>query len=583
MLIDVSSLTSLLQALPGLGLALGLLALLLVAGTALGRLLGVHQWGIPEALLAGGLGLLLAPGGALPLIPAAVIRCWDQLPLALLTLVFASLLLGKPLPAIGGLWRPLSGQILLALTLAFGQYLVASLAVLLLLQPLLGAPAVMACLIEVAYEGGHGSAAAMGPTYARLGLESGEALGLALATVGLLASTVVGGLLVLLGRRQGWVLLAGAGGTGAGSAATAGSPGPEPASAAPAAPGTGPIDAQTAQTAAQTVAQTVAQAAAAGAAATAAPPAVSKADPLDAQAVAAAAAPITAQNDVGMAASAAAPTAAPTAPTTTATTTTAPTATTATTAATTAITAGATTATATTATTTATTAAAIAVNLALTGSAVLLGWAMLEGLRLLAAGRGGLLALVVEALPVFPLALLGSLLVRLVLERSGRSHLVLPRLQARLGTLSADLLITAATACLDLSLLARDWLPLTVLAGLGLVWNLAVVLLLAPRMLPASWFERGLVEFGQATGVAASGLLLLNMVDPEDRNGSLTPFSIKQLILQPFLAGGVITVVAPLAVTGWGLPAWTIFCLALVVLWISLGLWLGRQRQPRAG
>lgn len=220
---------------------------------------------------------------------------------------------------------------------------------------------------------------------------------------------------------------------------------------------------------------------------------------------------------------------------------------------------------------------AIAVNLALTGSAVLLGCAMLQGLRLLAAWQGGLLAMVVDALPVFPLALLGSLLVRLLLERSGRSGLVLPRLQGRIGTLSADLLITAATACLDLSLLARDWLPLTVLAVLGLVWNLAVVLLLAPRILPASWFERGLVEFGQATGVAASGLLLLNMVDPEDRNGSLTPFSIKQLILQPFLAGGVITVVAPLAVTSWGLPAWTVFCLALVLLWIGLGLWLGRQ------
>ena len=103
-------------------------------------------------------------------------------------------------------------------------------------------------------------------------------------------------------------------------------------------------------------------------------------------------------------------------------------------------------------------------------------------------------------------------------------------------------------------------------------------LLLAPRILPTSWFERGLIEFGQATGVAASGLLLLNMVDPEDRNGTLTPFSIKQLILQPLLAGGVITVVAPLAVDSWGLPTWTAFCSVLVVLWISLALWLAGRR-----
>ena len=456
---------ALLAALPTLALALALLAGLLVLGTALGQWLGTHQWGIPEALLAGGLGLLLAPDGPLPLFPPAVLPLWDELPLILLTMVFASLLLGKPLPSIGGLKRPLLAQVLLALSLAFGQYLVAALAVWLVLQPLLGVPSVMACLIEVAYEGGHGSAAAMGPTYARLGLESGAALGLALATVGLLASTLVGGLLVLLGRRRGWV-------------AREKKPQKAPSAVSPL-------------------------------------PVSSLPHPPERQAPAAKAL----------------------------------------------------------------TPAVIAVNLMLTGTAVLIGWLMLEALRLVAARSGGLIAMVIDALPVFPLALVGSLLVRLLLERSGREALVAPKLQSRIGTLSADLLITAATACLDLSLLARDWLPLTVLAGVGLIWNLAVILLLAPRLLPASWFERALVEFGQATGVAASGLLLLNMVDPDDDNGSLTPFSIKQLILQPFLAGGVITVVSPLAVTGWGLPLWSGFCLALVSLFILTGLWLGRSRD----
>ena len=504
-------------ALPLFGLALGLLLALLAVGSLLGKLLGMHRWGIPEALLAGSLGLLLAPSGALPLIPPAVISLWDQLPLILLTLVFASLLLGKPLPAPAGLWRPLSAQVLMALTLAFGQYVVAGLAVLLVLQPLLGAPAVMACLIEVAFEGGHGSAAAMGPTYARLGLESGEALGLAMATVGLLASTLVGGLVVVLARRRRWLLSDGL--TAAepvAPMATTASAGPEPellsqplnpeplasmagrspgqippAQATPA-PGSKPEAAQPPSPQPQRSEQNPS------------PPGPSTASP----------APL----------------------------------------------------------------ALGAVNLALNGVAVAIGWGMLEGLRHLAESLGGGFAMVIEALPVFPLALVGSLLVRLVLERSNLAHWASAPVQNRIGTISADLLITAATACLDLSLLAKDWLPLTVLAVVGLLWNLAVFLLLAPRILPTSWFERGLIEFGQATGVAASGLLLLNMVDPEDRNGTLTPFSIKQLILQPLLAGGVITVVAPLAVDSWGLPTWTAFCSVLVVLWISLALWLAGRR-----
>jgi ESS family glutamate:Na+ symporter len=509
--------TTITAALPLFGLALGLLLALLAVGSLLGKLLGMHRWGIPEALLAGSLGLLLAPSGALPLIPPAVISLWDQLPLILLTLVFASLLLGKPLPAPAGLWRPLSAQVLMALTLAFGQYVVAGLAVLLVLQPLLGAPAVMACLIEVAFEGGHGSAAAMGPTYARLGLESGEALGLAMATVGLLASTLVGGLVVVLARRRRWLLSDGL--TAAepvAPMATTASAGPEPellpqplnpeplasmagrspgqvspAQATPA-PGSKPEAAQPPSPQPQRSEQNPS------------PPGPSTASP----------APL----------------------------------------------------------------ALGAVNLALNGVAVAIGWGMLEGLRHLAESLGGGFAMVIEALPVFPLALVGSLLVRLVLERSNLAHWASAPVQNRIGTISADLLITAATACLDLSLLAKDWLPLTVLAVVGLLWNLAVFLLLAPRILPTSWFERGLIEFGQATGVAASGLLLLNMVDPEDRNGTLTPFSIKQLILQPLLAGGVITVVAPLAVDSWGLPTWTAFCSVLVVLWISLALWLAGRR-----
>jgi ESS family glutamate:Na+ symporter len=448
--------SDLLQGLGWLAGAMACLSLILAVGRAIGTRLQLRLWGIPEALLAGLLGLLLAPGGPLPLLPAEVLQLWADLPLVLLTLVFGSLLLGKPLPKLEGLWRPVSGQVSLALVLAFGQYVVAGLAVLLVLQPWLGVSPIMACLIEVAYEGGHGSAAAMGPSYAALGFPGGQALGLAMATVGLLSSTLVGGLVVVLGRNRGWLLA---------DRAAAASPG------------------------ATTAATATTQGAPTGA-------------------------------------------------------------------------------------------ATWAVNLALAGVAVLVGVALLAALRWLTAGLGDGVALVVDALPVFPLAIVGSLLVRLLLERSGKAHWASAPVQSQIGTLSADLLITAATAGLDLGLLRADWLPLTVLALSGLAWNLGVTLLLAPRVLPADWFERGIIEFGQATGVAASGLLLLRMADPDDRSDALPAFSIKQLLLQPFLAGGVITVVAPLAVASWGLPLWTAACLAVVVLAGGTGLLLARLQSP---
>jgi ESS family glutamate:Na+ symporter len=118
-----------------------------------------------------------------------------------------------------------------------------------------------------------------------------------------------------------------------------------------------------------------------------------------------------------------------------------------------------------------------------------------------------------------------------------------------------------------------------VLATAGLAWNLLVVLVLARRILPVDWFERAVIEFGQATGVAASGLLLLNMADPDNRSEALPAFSIKQLLLQPVLAGGVVTVAAPLAVAAWGLPIWSEICLALTALWITLALVLAPSQR----
>jgi Na+/glutamate symporter len=541
---------------------MAVLALVLALGTGLGRILGSRNWGVPEALLAGVIGLLLAPSGPLPLIPPGVLAVWQELPLILLTLVFGTLLVGKPLPKPGGLWRPLSAQVLLALTLAFGQYLVAALVVMALQGRLAGVHPLMACLIEVSYEGGHGSAAAMGPTYARLGFPGGEGLGLAMATVGLLSSTLVGGIVVVVARRVGWLqveapLLPVAPVL---PVATEGEPAPVMEAAFMDAAFVAPVPEAifTAPAAPATVAPAAAALNAAGITAS---PGASGGGPIaDPPSTAApalmggGAAPFTGDaREGGSLADAAGslPGASDLAESPN--------------------TKGAGTGVLNHSL------AAWAVNLALAGIAVGIGWLAMEGLRWGAHALGGGFAAVIEAFPVFPLAIIGSLLVRLVLERSGNAPVASSAIQGLVATLAADLLITAATACLDLSLLAQDWIPLTALAVAGLAWNLAVVLLLGPRILPTPWFERGILEFGQATGVAASGLLLLRMADPHDQADALPAFSIKQLLLQPLIAGGVITVVAPLAVTRLGLPLWSGLCLVLVLLWSGLALTLARR------
>jgi ESS family glutamate:Na+ symporter len=446
-----------------IAVAFAVLGLLLALGRAIGPALGLQRLGLPAAVVSGLLGLLIGPQGPWPVMPEAVEALWARLPMILLTLVFGTLMLGRPLPALQQFWRPAAAQTLLGLTLGFGQFLMGALAVLLLLGPWLGVNPLMACLIEVGFEGGHGSAAVMGPIYAGLGFGEGTDLGLAMATVGLLSSTVLGGVLVVIGQRYGWLM-----------------------AFEPVVPQVAPQPA---------------------------------ADPHQPSCPlpAPASAPERGQAEV------------------------------------------------------------LLLNLGLAGLAVGIGVLMQAGLDWATTPLEGAWRTVVDALPVYPLALAGSLLVRLALERSGLSDLASPQLQTRLGGLATDLLITAAMAGLNLSQLVHNWLPLTVLALAGLGWNLLVVLVLARRVLPVDWFERAVIEFGQATGVAASGLLLLGMADPDNRSEALPAFSIKQLLLQPVLAGGVVTVAAPLAVHSWGLPLWCELCFGLTVLWITLALLLARQ------
>ena len=134
-------------------------------------------------------------------------------------------------------------------------------------------------------------------------------------------------------------------------------------------------------------------------------------------------------------------------------------------------------------------------------------------------------------------------------------------------------------ASLNLPLLEENWLPFIALAIAGLSWNIAAFFLLAPRIFSDHWFERGIADFGQGTGVTATGLLLLRMADPYGRSRVMEAFSFKQLVFEPFLGGGLITALSPLLIAGWGLPRFSLVALVLTLLAIGFGLRLGRRSQ----
>ena len=438
------------NAIPTLLLSLGLLGvvgILLTLGRRLDSAMKLERFGIPIALLVGAIGFLIGPYGPFSLLPERVLNTWMQLPTPLLTLVFATLMIGRPIPRVGGLWKPVAYQALLGLLLGFGQYVVGGIIVLSFLLPYLGVDPLMGCIIEVGFEGGHGAAAIMGDSFSRLGFPEGLDLGFAMATVGLLSSTFLGSGLVVLGRSFGWLV---------------------------------PVE--------QDIKNNL--------------------NDVDLE--------FRPLEQIRL----------------------------------------------------------LLYNFALAGLAVLIGIFLLSCLRLSSIYMGNITKQVILSFPVFPLALMGSFLVRFALEKTGQTKLVSSLFQREIGILSTDLLIITAMAGLNLPLLVNYWEPICILAIGGLVWNLAGMLIFSRLFFREEWFERAIAEFGNSTGVAASGLLLLRLADPRNATNTLPVFSIKQLFLQPLLSGGLITVIAPLFISNFGLKGWTEFCglisLSLCAVAISL-------------
>ncbi|MEP0069054.1 sodium:glutamate symporter [Pyruvatibacter sp.] len=156
------------------------------------------------ALVAGpdGLGTVvewIGPSNAWPtngIIPAPILETWHTLPGILINVVFAALFLGKTIPGLKSIWRRAAPVITYGQTIAWGQYVIGLLLAILVLTPVFGMNPMAGALIEIGFEGGHGTAAGLIPVFEELDFAEGADLALGLATVGLLSAIISGTILI---------------------------------------------------------------------------------------------------------------------------------------------------------------------------------------------------------------------------------------------------------------------------------------------------------------------------------------------------------------------------------------------------
>ena len=416
----------------------------LIFGRRLKLAVQLERFGLPIAVISGIAGISIGPFGLVHVLSKETINVWSNFPTPLLSLVFATLMMGRPVPNINGLVRPIVNQFLLALSLGFGQFFVGGLVVKYLLSPSMETNPLMGCLIEVGFEGGHGAATIIGESFNRLGFSDGLDLGLAMATVGLLSSSLLGSIFIFIGRTLGL--------------------------------------SDTAEI-------------------------VERKDNLN----------LTTNtgifSDLRI----------------------------------------------------------LLINLGFTGLAISFGVLLLKFLKYISNYFGDFSKEIIFSLPVFPLILIGSLLIRYILEKSNNTEFISNILQREIGILSTDLLIFTAMASLDIAVVFDNWRIILIFTIFGLFWNLICIAYFAYFIFDDYWFEKSLIEFGNSTGVVASGLLLLRLADPKNISKTLPIFTSKQLFAQLILSGGFFTVLAPLMISRIGLDYWTEICavITFVIIFIA--------------
>ncbi|MCM1129517.1 MAG: hypothetical protein NC211_06510 [Alistipes senegalensis] len=208
----------------------------------------------------------------------------------------------------------------------------------------------------------------------------------------------------------------------------------------------------------------------------------------------------------------------------------------------------------------------LGLHLALTGLAILIGCGIKTLLVQAESFAPAAMAdmHIMQSLPLFPMCMIGGLLLQLFLKKTGADFLADSGQMNRITGAALDFLVVAAIASIRLEFVAAYWLPLLILVLAGIAWNLLIIIFIGPHIFSEAWFERSLAEFGQAMGVTATGLMLLRTVDPENKTVAAQAFGYKQLLHEPVMGGGLWTSLAvPLVMAGGGITIW-LFCLAVL-------------------
>jgi ESS family glutamate:Na+ symporter len=150
-------------------------------------------------------------------------------------------------------------------------------------------------------------------------------------------------------------------------------------------------------------------------------------------------------------------------------------------------------------------------------------------------------------LPAFVVAMVIGWLVQTALDLVKVGQYVDAKTIGSIGSLASDYLVAFGIASINVQLVLTHALPLVVFALLGLVLCVGWLLLVAPRVFGAHWFEPGIFTYGWNTGTIAFGVALLRIIDKRADSKVLSDYGVAYVAIGPIEALLYTSVLAALA------------------------------------
>ena len=149
---------------------------------------------LPSSVIGGLIGLLILSFFR-ELFPPELIQAMKKLPGFLINVIFAALFLGTITPKLKQIFRMALPQLCMGQLLAWGQYVIGLGIAGFLLAPLFGVNPAFGNLLEIGFEGGHGTVGGMTETFSQY-WPDGLALGYTVATGGMIFGILLGMVLI---------------------------------------------------------------------------------------------------------------------------------------------------------------------------------------------------------------------------------------------------------------------------------------------------------------------------------------------------------------------------------------------------